>query len=144
MKSGYLHLGHGNVLLMDDEQLVRETTAELLQELGYKVVMAHDGAEAIELYCSAREHGTPFDLAILDLTVHNGMGGKECIQRLLEIDPGTKALVSSGYATDPIMAHYHEYGFCGVVAKPFSLSQLMNALDDAIQTKGQGDAGHHT
>ncbi len=92
--------------------------------LGYEVELARDGTEAISLYRRARDSSYPFDVVVLDLTVPNGMGGAEAIERLREIDPEIKAVVSSGYSSDPIMADYTKYGFRGVVAKPYTAKEL--------------------
>ena len=78
------------------------------------------------------ELNQPFDAVIMDLTIPGGMGGKEAIKRLLEIDPEVKAIVSSGYSNDPIMADFKKYGFCGVVAKPYTLEELGEALSVLI------------
>ena len=113
---------------MDDEEDVRKTTGDILTRLGYTVAFAEDGAQAIDLYRRARETGAPFDLAIMDLTVPGGMGGKDAVKKLLEIDPGAKVVVSSGYSKDPVMAEYGHYGFKGVVAKPFRVKELSEII----------------
>jgi len=120
--------GRGRVLVMDDEDMVREVAGEMLTQLGYEVELAKDGAEAIKLYKQAIEAKEPYDAVILDLTVPGGMGGKEAIKRLLEIDPKVKAIVSSGYSNDPIMAEFKRYGFMGVVAKPYRIKDLSEVL----------------
>ncbi|MDC4224261.1 MAG: response regulator [Candidatus Manganitrophus sp.] len=122
----------GKILIMDDEQAVREVAGELLGFLGYKVGYAEDGAEAIARYQEASASGNPFDLVIMDLTVPGKMGGKEAIQRLREIDPHVKAVVSSGYSNDPIMSDYTRFGFKGVIAKPYQLQQLSKTVHDLI------------
>ncbi|WDT77365.1 MAG: PAS domain S-box protein [Candidatus Manganitrophus sp.] len=124
--------GKGKILIMDDEQAVREVAGELLGFLGYRVGHAEDGAEAIARYREASASGEPFDLVIMDLTVPGKMGGKEAIQRLLEIDPHVRAIVSSGYSNDPIMGDYARYGFKGVIAKPYQLEQLSKTVHDVI------------
>ncbi|GAI87157.1 unnamed protein product, partial [marine sediment metagenome] len=101
--------------------------------LGYEVDFAKDGAEAIDLYEKAKQAAKPFDAIIMDLTVPGGMGGKEAIQKLIEIDPGAKAIVSSGYSNDPIMADHTKYGFCGVVAKPYQIKELGETLREVIR-----------
>ena len=118
------------VLVMDDEEIVRNLLRSDLTEIGYEVKLAQDGAEAIEHYVKAKEAGRPFDVVIMDLTVPGGMGGKEAIKKLLEIDPDAKVIVSSGYATDPVLAKYKEYGFSGAVAKPYRVSDLEKTLHD--------------
>ncbi|MFA6499364.1 MAG: PAS domain S-box protein [Desulfurivibrionaceae bacterium] len=116
--------GHGKILVMDDEELIRDVSTAMLRQLGYEAHAANDGEEAITLYLQAKKNEQPFDLVIMDLTVPGGMGGKETIAHLRQLDPQVKAVVSSGYANDPIMAKFAEYGFCGVAPKPFSLQEL--------------------
>lgn len=120
--------GKGKILLMDDETDVRKTTGGLLKYIGYEVEFAGDGAEAIELYKKAKASGRPFEAVILDLTIPGGMGGKEAIKKLIEIDPEVRAIVSSGYSNDPIMADFREYGFSSVVSKPYKIEELSQAL----------------
>ncbi|HTY23982.1 MAG TPA: PAS domain S-box protein [Desulfomonilaceae bacterium] len=116
--------GSGRILLMDDEDSIREVAKEILSTLGYEVELARDGTEAISLYRTAKDSSHPFDVVVLDLTVPGGMGGAEAIERLREIDPEVKAVVSSGYSNDPIMSDYTGYGFRGVVAKPYTAKEL--------------------
>jgi CheY-like chemotaxis protein len=116
--------GHGRVLIMDDEELVREVSGGLLNELGYDIELAEDGAKAVELYAEAISAGRAFDAVIIDITVPGGVGGKETIQRLLKIDSGVKAIVSSGYSDDPIMSDFKKFGFLGAIAKPYTLEEL--------------------
>ena len=120
--------GKGRVLVMDDEEIIRDLTGELLSHLGYEVESARDGAEAIGLYKQAKAASRPFAVVIMDLTIPGGMGGKETMQKLLEIDPGVKAIVSSGYSNDPIMTDYRQYGFSAVVAKPYKVQELSKTL----------------
>ncbi len=124
--------GTGKILLMDDEASIRDVAAELLSMLGYEVDTARDGAEAVDLYRSGLDCGRPFDAVILDLTVPGGMGGKEAMKRLLEIDPNVTAIVSSGYSHDPIMAEHREYGFQGVMPKPYAAPILSRILAKVI------------
>ena len=123
-----LSKGQGKILVMDDEELIRNVSTAMLQQLGYEAHAANDGEEAITRYLQAKKDGQPFDLVIMDLTVPGGMGGKEAIGHLRQLDPLVKAVVSSGYANDPIMANFSEYGFCGVAPKPFSLQELSELL----------------
>ena len=124
--------GTGRVLVMDDEELIRKLLSSELTKAGYEVELTEDGAGTIKRYTKAMELGNPFDVVILDLTVPGGMGGKEVIEKLLEIDPGVKAIVSSGYSTDPIMSDFASYGFKGVVAKPFKMAEMLERLQSII------------
>ena len=127
--------GQGKILVMDDEELIRTVTESMLEFGGYRSEMAIDGKEALEKYIKAIEEGDPFDVVLMDLTIPGGMGGREAIVELLKIDPGVKAVVSSGYANDPIMADYEKYGFCRVIPKPYKLQEL-NALIAGIIEEG--------
>jgi two-component system, cell cycle sensor histidine kinase and response regulator CckA len=71
-----------------------------------------------------RACGSPFDLVILDMTIPGGKGGKEVIGRLREIEPGVRALISTGYALDEIVENYGKHGFNGILTKPFTSAQL--------------------
>jgi len=125
----------GKILVMDDEEIIREMLSNLLSVIGYKVTLAKDGVEAIERYTEAKNLGQPFDAVILDLTIRGGMGGREAIKKLIEIDPDVKAIVSSGYATDPIMADYKKHGFSAVVTKPYSAGELERTLRSILKPK---------
>ncbi|HXG64056.1 MAG TPA: ATP-binding protein, partial [Blastocatellia bacterium] len=124
--------GKGRVLVMDDEETIRNLAGRILAHLGYEAGLAENGEEAIEMYRQAKRSGRPFDVVIMDLTIPGGMGGKEAIRRLLEIDPGVKAIVSSGYSNDPVMADFRRYGFKGVVTKPYRIADLGEALHDLM------------
>jgi two-component system cell cycle sensor histidine kinase/response regulator CckA len=124
--------GHGRILVMDDEASLRKIVGRMLEKLGYESEFAKDGAEAIEMYKAAMEFGMPYDAVILDLTIPGGIGGKEAINKLLEIDPGIKAIVSSGYSDDPILANFQEYGFKGMMSKPFESLSLSKALHEVL------------
>jgi two-component system cell cycle sensor histidine kinase/response regulator CckA len=124
--------GKGRILVMDDEQTIRSLLHRILSDSGYEVELTGDGAEALESYKAAREAGQPFAAVILDLTIPGGMGGKETIKKLLEIDPEVKAIVSSGYASDAIMSEYQQHGFSAVVAKPYDIHQLTGTLHNVL------------
>jgi CheY-like chemotaxis protein len=124
--------GTGRILVMDDEDIVRDVLQRSLTHLGYVVVSAHEGKEAVTLYEQALKSGKPFDAVIMDLTIPGGMGGKDAVIKLREIDPGVKAIVSSGYSDDPIMARFKDYGFCGVVSKPYTLKTLSETIHAVI------------
>jgi len=125
-------IGKGRILVMDDEKMIRHLAGEILSYLGYKVSFSKDGAKAIEMYKDAMESGEPFDAVILDLTVRGGMGGKEAIRKLMEIDPHVTGIVSSGYSDDSVMTDFEKYGFKGVVAKPYSVNEVSVVLDEVI------------
>ena len=127
------YAGKGKILFMDDQPNIRDMVGRMLIHLNYEVELARDGAEAIDLYKKAKESGHPFDAVMLDLTVPGGMGGKDAIQKLLEIDPDVKAIVSSGYFNDPIMSEYRQYGFRGVVAKPYEVEELTEILNQVLR-----------
>jgi len=130
--------GHINkslhVLIMDDEKMIRDVVSKLLKRIGHDAELAKDGKEAIELYIMAREKKTPFDLVILDMVVPNGMDGVHTIERLLSIDPGVKALASSGYTYDHVLSNYREYGFCGIIKKPYTLTELKQAISFVLSS----------
>ena len=129
-----LYMGKRNILVMDDEKMVRDILSRMLKKLGCEVVCVKDGAEAIIKYKQSKETGKPFDVVIMDLTIPGGMGGQETIKKLLEIDPEVKAIVSSGYSNDPIMSHYQAYGFSSVIAKPYRITELSKILRDVMMS----------
>jgi len=134
-----LIMGVGKILLMEDEESVRQTANEMLIFLGYDVELAGDGVEAVELYKKAFLSDHPFDVVITDLTVRGGMGGKMAVSELIKFDPKVKAIVSSGYYSDSF-SDYKEFGFCDVIAKPYRLQELGNVLSSVILgSKTQGD-----
>jgi len=124
--------GEGRVLLMDDEEPILAVGREILIQLGYQVETAISGAEVVEKFRAACESAEPFDAVLMDLTVRGGMGGREAMEKLLEIDPGVRALVSSGYSNDPVMTNFAAHGFAGVVPKPYDVVQMSQALRDAV------------
>jgi nitrogen-specific signal transduction histidine kinase/CheY-like chemotaxis protein len=124
--------GSGKILIMDDEEILREVAGEILSHLGYRVVVCSEGSEAISLYQGAMRSEDPFAAVIMDLTIPGGMGGKETMRKLQEIDSGVKGIVSSGYCNDPILANYLEYGFISVVAKPYNMEELGRVLRDTL------------
>ena len=121
------------ILLMDDDEEMRQSAGDLLSRLGHTVTLARDGAEAVALYETALAAGMPFDAVILDLTVAGGVGGREAIRRLRALDPDVKALLSSGYSNNEVVASFAKYGFRGVLPKPYRLLDLRRALDRAAR-----------
>jgi DNA-binding NtrC family response regulator len=114
---------------MDDDNIVRSLAEELIKALGHEVECAKDGMDAIEKFTLARDSGKPFNVVILDLTVKSGIGGEQTIEELREIDPGVKAIVSSGYANSRAMTDYHSYGFKARLTKPYRFEGLRDILN---------------
>jgi PAS domain S-box-containing protein len=123
----------GRVLVMDDQELVLSVAKKMIVALGHEVECVSDGREAIEFFMQAREAGNPFDLVILDLTVKGGMGGEEAIRRLREIDPVVVAVVSSGYASNPVLADHRAYGFAAFLNKPYKIDSLRDCLNTLLK-----------
>ena len=120
--------GGGRVVVMDDEEMIRELASAMLAQLGYSVATCCDGAEAIELYKAAQQQGQGFDAVIMDLTIPGGMGGKEAARRILELDPRACLIVSSGYSNDPVLAEYRGHGFRATLGKPYNVKEIARAL----------------
>lgn len=124
--------GRGRILFMDDEETIRGLGEAMLKKFGYDVVPAADGAAAVQIFRDAKASGEDFDVVILDLTVPGGMGGREAMGELVKIDPTVRAIVSSGYSNDAVLANYQLHGFCGMVPKPYQAAKLVGAVNDAI------------
>ena len=120
------------ILMMDDEEAISRLAVRMLKPCGYTVTTAPNAQETIELYKQALETGAPFELIIMDLTIPGGRGGKDVIKDLLALDPHVRAIVSSGYAGDPVMANPAAYGFKGTVAKPYTARTLREAVSRAL------------
>lgn len=124
--------GKGKILVLDDDDIIRRSTERLLSHLGYKVFMASEGEQALRLYSAAIENETPFDAAILDLTIPGGKGAQEIIGDLCKLDPNTKAIVSSGYPNDPVMLDFLSFGFCAAISKPYNIEELSSLLKKVL------------
>ncbi|MBL4903676.1 response regulator [Desulfotalea psychrophila] len=120
------------IMIMDDDEAIRKVTKLMLTEFGHDVILAKDGAEAIQLFSESVKSNSPIDVTIMDLTIPGGMGGKDAVKELLKIEPHSKIIVSSGYSNDPIMAHCEEYGFCAALVKPFQLQELKQLLEQVL------------
>lgn len=129
--------GKEKILVMDDEIIIRQVACEILGYLGYRAEACCDGNEAIDIYSQALQAGDPFDAVIMDLTIPGGMGGQQAIRRLLELDPHAKAIVSSGYSNDPIIAYYNEYGFKAYVVKPYRVEEFQETLWSVLHPSEQ-------
>ena len=123
------------ILFMDDDENVRNIGEKLISLLGYDVVLAKNGNEAVDHYTSARAANEPFDAAILDLTVRGGMGGREAFEKLKSEDPQINAIISSGYADDPVIANFREHGFKGAMTKPYRVEELKEMLEKAVNSE---------
>jgi len=124
--------GRGKILVMDDEAMILELAGNMLEHLGYEVDFAEEGDTALRKYKAAFASSAPYDAVILDLTIKGGMGGEETIRRLKQIDPSVKAIVSSGYSENPVVASYADYGFCEVVAKPYEMVEFSQKLHRVV------------
>ncbi|MGQ9920518.1 MAG: PAS domain-containing hybrid sensor histidine kinase/response regulator, partial [Desulfobacca sp.] len=124
--------GHGRILVLEDEPGVRTIMGKMLAKLGYEPVFGQEGREILDLYTTACRQHQNFAAVILDLTIPGGMGGLETCQKLREQDPQVRAIVSSGYADDPVLADYHAYGFVAALAKPYRLNELSQVLHQVL------------
>ncbi len=122
------------VLIMDDEELILDVVSSMLEYLGYEVDLSRNGHEALDKYGAAMRSGSPFKAVIMDLTIPGDRGGKDVIRDLLSMDPSARAIVSSGYSNDPIMTNCTEYGFKGVVKKPFKMEDLRDVLAQVLDS----------
>ncbi len=129
--------GTARILLMDDDEIIRDMANEMLTELGYEVAVCRDGAEAVAAYENAHGSRTPFDVVIMDLTVPGGMGGTVALQKMLMIDPKVKAVVSSGYSNDPVMGDFSQYGFVAVLPKPYGAEDVGSLLETILNENGK-------
>lgn len=127
-----LNSGSARILVMDDEEMIREGAGELLEDLGDQVDFAEDGKQALACYQKARQEDAPYAAVMMDLTIPDAMGGREAMAKLLEIDPEATTIVSSAYSEDPVMASFRDYGFSGVLVKPFRLEQMAQILEEVM------------
>jgi two-component system, cell cycle sensor histidine kinase and response regulator CckA len=127
-------VGTGRVLIVDDEEPIRTLVEFTLSHLGYQVTQAETALDGVNIYRQKLEAGERFDAVILDLTLPGGMGGKEALKKLIELDPTVNAIVSSGYATDATMSRYQDFGFRGVIAKPYEAAELGKIVHDVIES----------
>jgi len=128
-----VHSGQGRILVMDDEELVREVAADMLRHLGYIVETAAEGASGVARYRQASETGEPFAAVLMDLTVPGGMGGLEMLKALKALNPNVKAIVSSGYSNDPVMSGYRAFGFQGRIVKPYTIANFSRVFQEVLE-----------
>lgn len=124
----------GRVLIVDDEKLVQNVLVEMLEIIGYATDVAVEGEAGRDKYLAAQNHGNPYALVIMDLTIPGGMGGQEATKEILAIDPDARVIATSGYSTDPIMARFLDYGFCGRISKPFRLDDVKREVSRVLNT----------
>lgn len=134
-KEAEITKGRGRILLMEDEEAVGNIGSKMLDHLGYEVDLVDNGDDAIKMYKDAIQSNHPYAAVILDLTIPGGTGGRKCIGKLLEIDPEVKAIVTSGYSTDPVMSDHRKYGFKGVLPKPFEIKNIAGTLKKVIENE---------
>ncbi len=127
-------LENQRILVMDDEEGIRDLTSQLLTSLGYSVTAVADGTEAVRAYQSAMERGENFHAVILDATIRGGMGGLATIERLRSLDRYVTAIICSGYSDEAALAGFLQYGFRGTLPKPFTRRDLADALERALMT----------
>ncbi len=130
----HLIAGNGRLLILDDDTRILTFLGKGLRQSGYEVDSCDNGPATIALYRQKLDEGYPYDLVIMDLTISGGIGAKEVIAHLHEIDPSVKALVCSGYAYDPVMVDYQNYGFRGAVSKPFRFNDLTRKINEILNT----------
>jgi two-component system cell cycle sensor histidine kinase/response regulator CckA len=123
----------GRILVMDDEESLRNLIEATLRRLGHEVELVEDGQRAIEAYREAQSQRRPFDVVLLDLTVRAGLGGPQAVRGLLKLDPAVKAVVMSGHAQDPVMLEPERHGFVGCLPKPFDGAKLQEILSPIIE-----------
>jgi PAS domain S-box-containing protein len=126
-------MGHGSILIMDDELFVLDAMAGVIRSLGYAVETAADSREAVRKFSDAKAAGRGFDAVILDLTIPGGFGGKKALAELLTMDPAVKAIATSGYSDDPVMAEPQGFGFKAALRKPFDIDELAQILQFALK-----------
>ncbi|MFI5296439.1 MAG: response regulator, partial [Thermodesulfovibrionales bacterium] len=125
-------LRKGRILLMDDEDIVRNIAGVMIRSLGHEVELVENGKEAIDKYRESMRSGRQFDIVIMDLTIRGGMGGEEAIKVLLGIDPDIKAIVSSGYTESSAISGYGALGFKACLTKPYDIVSLNGTLNSLL------------
>jgi PAS domain S-box-containing protein len=124
--------GKGRILVLDDDEEIQEVLGKMLQHLGFEVDLANEGEKALRYYAQALEQKAPYLATILDLTIPGGMGGKETLRQIKDLHPEATVIVSSGYSNDPVLARFQEFGFSGVIAKPYNILDLSKVLSQVL------------
>jgi CheY-like chemotaxis protein len=128
-KTMVTHKGSGTILVMDDEDFMREVIERMLVSMGYSVICVKNGQEAITTFSNNKDSREPIKVAILDLTIPGGMGGMELISKLKPQYPQVFFFAASGFSENPVMSRPQEFGFTGSVRKPFKKAELAALLD---------------
>ncbi len=123
------------ILILEDEKPIRVLLEKFLRKKNYYVESAATGEKIIIIYQDAFDNGQEFDIVILDLTIKGGMGGDDAFQELLQINPNVKAIVASGYSTKKILSDYKNFGFAGMLSKPFMMSDLLKEIERLLENK---------
>jgi CheY-like chemotaxis protein len=129
------HKGCGTIIVLDDEEFIRNTIAAILELHGYTVVLKKDGKDVVDFFTKERRDNHPIAGIFLDLTIPGGMGGKRTVLKIREEDPDIPVFVVSGYAADPVMAKPRAYGFTDSLCKPFRISELAELLEKYLKTQ---------
>jgi DNA-binding NtrC family response regulator len=125
--------GGVKILLMDDDEVLRKLTSKRLLRMGFEIETAEEGDKAVAMYQTAMDAGKPYDVVILDLVIQNGLDGKGAIAKLLKIDPGVRAIVSSGFINDPTMSTFWEIGFIETLPKPYRTNELEQVIKSVMK-----------
>ena len=129
--------GKAKIMVMDDDEMIRDVAQSMLSLMGHEVLLAQDGVEALALYKEHSDSGEPIAIVIMDLTIPGGMGGQDAVKEVLAFDPDAKVIVCSGYSNDPIMANCQQYGFCAAIVKPYQLQELTKVINQVMASKHQ-------
>ncbi|SKB01070.1 Serine/threonine protein kinase [Prosthecobacter debontii] len=127
----------GRVLVLEDDLLLRQLIVRNLKNEGFEIVETGDGRDTVASYQEALKAGQCFDLVLIDLTIPMGMGGAETMEHLRQIDPHVTAVVSSGNRLDPTMQDPGEYGFLGMLPKPYDSGELIRVVREVIEKRPQ-------
>jgi len=126
------------ILLMDDDEILRKLTSKKLLRMGFEVETAMEGDQAVAMYQAAMATGKPYDVVILDLVIQKGLDGKKTIAKLLKVDPGVRAIVSSGFVSDPTLSTFWENGFIEILPKPYKANELEQVIKTVLKKQTAG------
>ncbi len=129
----------GEILVMDDDPILRTTLERMLSHIGFSVTCVTDGERAIDAVKASYQNDKPYSAVIMDLTVSGGMGGQKTAGILSGLYPELLLIVASGYSDDPVMAHYRDYGFSARLVKPISLDHLRLVMLEVLSDSGAGE-----